>query len=105
MQGDAWGGGGQHTNATLRGETSRLRQQQPVLCLSPQLGISKSEICMVGDRLDTDVLFGKENGTQAMLVLTGVTSEEELKSEANKIVPDFYSTKLADLLSAANVAA
>lgn len=60
---------------------------------------------MVGDRLDTDVLFGQNNGTKTMLVLTGVTTEEELKSEANTIVPQFYSSKLADLLTSSSVTA
>jgi len=54
---------------------------------------------MVGDRLDTDILFGKDNGTNTLLVLTGVTTEAELKSDSNTIVPDAYTTKLADLLS------
>lgn len=53
----------------------------------------------VGDRLDTDILFGKENGTQAMLVLSGVTSEDDLLSPKNHIVPDHYTSKLGDLLT------
>jgi 4-nitrophenyl phosphatase/phosphoglycolate phosphatase len=45
---------------------------------------------MVGDRLDTDVLFGVNNGLQSCLVLSGVTSEEKLCSADNEITPDVY---------------
>eukprot|EP00401_Gymnodinium_catenatum_P046572 CAMPEP_0117602224 /NCGR_PEP_ID=MMETSP0784-20121206/77459_1 /TAXON_ID=39447 /ORGANISM="" /LENGTH=60 /DNA_ID=CAMNT_0005405013 /DNA_START=1 /DNA_END=180 /DNA_ORIENTATION=+ len=47
----------------------------------------RARICMVGDRLDTDVLFGKDNGLQTVLTLSGVTTEEKLLSDANKIKP------------------
>jgi NagD protein len=33
---------------------------------------------MVGDRMDTDVVAGMESGMETVLVLTGVTSQEEI---------------------------
>lgn len=36
--------------------------------------ISKTEICMVGDRLDTDILFGQNGGCKTLLVLSGTLS-------------------------------
>ena len=33
--------------------------------------LKKSEICMVGDRLDTDIMFGKNGGLTTALVLSG----------------------------------
>ena len=56
----------------------------------------------VGDRLDTDILFGKDGGLRTLLVLSGVTDEETLKSPENTIQPDYYTSKLADLLTIKN---
>ncbi len=39
---------------------------QPPSCCAARL-----QICMCGDRLDTDVLFGKNGGLTTMLVLSG----------------------------------
>ena len=69
--------------------------------IAAKFGLKKDEICMVGDRLDTDILFGKNGGLSTMLVLTGVTSEETLMSPENDIQPDIYTTGLKDLLPAA----
>ena len=33
--------------------------------------VDKSRICMVGDRLDTDIMFGQQGGLSTMLVLSG----------------------------------
>merc|ERR1712087_551032 len=70
--------------------------------IATKFGLDKSEICMVGDRLDTDILFGQNGGLKTMLVLSGVTREETLLSEENTIQPDLYTSKLADLLPALN---
>ena len=60
---------------------------------------SSSSSCVhiqVGDRLDTDMLFGMDNGLQTVLTLSGVTTEEKLLSPENKIVPDQYVNSIAD---------
>merc|ERR1719506_771015 len=64
--------------------------------LESKYGIKRNRICMVGDRLDTDVLFGTNNGLKSLLVLSGVTTEEKLLSDANGITPDFYADSIAD---------
>ena len=76
-----WAGNGSMVGA-IRGST----QTEPTVVGKPssfmledvaaQFGLAKSEICMVGDRLDTDILFGKNGGLRTMLVLTGVTTKE-----------------------------
>jgi len=53
-------------------------------------------MCMVGDRLDTDIVFGKSNNLRTILTLSGVTSEDVLKSEENTIIPEFYVRSIAD---------
>jgi ribonucleotide monophosphatase NagD (HAD superfamily) len=57
----------------------------------------RSRILMVGDRLDTDVLFGADHGLQTLLVLSGVTTEAALLDESNDIRPDAYADSIADL--------
>jgi phosphoglycolate phosphatase len=39
-----------------------------------QHGLSKDDICMVGDRLDTDIQWGNDHGFTTLLVMTGVTT-------------------------------
>ena len=75
--------------------------------IADKFGLRRDQICMVGDRLDTDILFGKNGGLTTMLVLSGVTREEELLAPTNKVHPDAYMESLADLLQvkAAKVAA
>lgn len=57
--------------------------------------IQPSRICMVGDRLDTDILFGSDNGLSTILTLSGVTSEQKLLSADNKIKSDYYTDSIA----------
>lgn len=47
--------------------------------LAEKLGVDKSEITMVGDRLHTDIAFGKNNGLNTALVLSGETTMEMAK--------------------------
>ncbi|PQQ05803.1 phosphoglycolate phosphatase 1B chloroplastic-like [Prunus yedoensis var. nudiflora] len=67
--------------------------------LANEFGILKSQICMVGDRLDTDILFGQNGGCKTLLVLSGVTTLSVLQSPNNSIQPDFYTNKISDFLS------
>ncbi|CAM9387265.1 unnamed protein product [Discosporangium mesarthrocarpum] len=64
--------------------------------LVEKYGVERGRICMVGDRLDTDVLFGSNNGLMSILTLSGVTSETKLLSEENKIAPDYYVDSIVD---------
>ncbi|KAL3578951.1 hypothetical protein D5086_020455 [Populus alba] len=70
-----WAGGGSMVGAFV-GST----QREPLVVGKPstfmmdylanKFGILKSQICMVGDRLDTDILFGQNGGCKTLLVLS-----------------------------------
>ena len=105
-----WAGNGSMVGA-IKGSTKReptvVGKPAPFMLdyIANKFDIRKDQICMVGDRLDTDILFGKDGGLRTMLVLSGVTTEEMLKSPENDIHPDFYTSKLGDLLTLNNVEA
>jgi phosphoglycolate/pyridoxal phosphate phosphatase family enzyme len=94
-----WAGNGSMVGA-IKGCTGQeptvVGKPSPLMIdyLANKLKLDKSRICMVGDRLDTDVLFGTDNGLKTVLVLSGVTSEEKLLSEENTITPDFYADNI-----------
>lgn len=98
-----WAGNGSMVGA-IRGSTKR----EPTVVGKPaefmlsniaeKFGLQRNQICMVGDRLDTDILFGKNGGLTTALVLSGVTSEKDLLSPENTIYPDFYMPALPELL-------
>ena len=46
------------------------------------LGCHSAEAVMVGDRMDTDVISGMESGMSTVLVLSGVSTRETLKTYA-----------------------
>lgn len=99
-----WAGNGSMTGA-IKGCTGReptvVGKPSPLMIeyLETKYGMDRSRICMVGDRLDTDVLFGTDNGLKSVLVLSGVTSEEKLLSQENTITPDYYADSIVDFFS------
>eukprot|EP00850_Spirogloea_muscicola_P020266 SM000211S06636 [mRNA] locus=s211:138809:142350:+ [translate_table: standard] len=100
-----WAGGGSMVGA-IRGSTKK----EPTVVgkpstfmmdyLAKEFGISKSQICMVGDRLDTDILFGQNGGCRTLLVLSGVTTLDVLQSPENQVHPEFYADDITALLKA-----
>ena len=103
-----WAGNGSMVGA-IKGCTGRdptvVGKPGPLMIdyLVEKLGLERDRICMVGDRLDTDILFGSDNGLKTVLVLSGVTTEDKLLGDANEIVPDYYSDTINDFFVEAPV--
>lgn len=97
-----WAGNGSMVGA-IKGCTGKeptvVGKPSPLMIeyLEKKYGLDRQRICMVGDRLDTDILFGTDNGLQSLLVLSGVTSKEQLTT--SDIVPDFYADSINTLFA------
>lgn len=55
-----------------------------------------SECLMIGDRISTDIAFGKAAGTRTLFVLTGCETEDNAQGEVR---PDFIASSLVDVVS------
>ncbi|XP_061438699.1 SH3 domain-binding protein 1 [Rhineura floridana] len=74
-------------------------------CIVERFGVDPSRMLMVGDRLETDILFGKNCGLETVLTLTGVSHLEEAQAymasdspAAKDLVPHYYVDSIADLI-------
>ncbi|XP_053866929.1 SH3 domain-binding protein 1 [Malaclemys terrapin pileata] len=74
-------------------------------CIVERFGVDPSSTLMVGDRLETDILFGKNCGLATVLTLTGVSRLEEAQAymasespAAKDLVPNYYVDSIADLI-------
>jgi phosphoglycolate/pyridoxal phosphate phosphatase family enzyme len=89
---------------------SAAAQQEPVLLGKPGLalaetlvavtGVPAAQTLFVGDRLSTDIAMGHQAGMVTALVLTGVTSEDDLRraeAEAEAALPDHVLPGLREL--------
>lgn len=62
-------------------------------------GVNKDSAVMVGDTIETDIVFANEGGLKSLLVLTGVNSLEEMERETDPkrkstwILPSFADAK------------
>jgi NagD protein len=59
------------------------------------LGIHSENTVMVGDRMETDIVSGVESGLETILVLTGVTSREEVARYPYQ--PTYIVNSVADI--------
>lgn len=70
-------------------------------CIQAKHNFDPSRTIMVGDRLNTDILFGQEGGVSTLLVLTGITKLAEITGpSASNIVPEYVTGSLGDLVVA-----
>ena len=70
---------------------------ETVEMLELKSGLTRDNICMVGDRLYTDIALGKKNGMLSILVMTGETTKEMLISASGDNVPDLVFDKISDI--------
>ncbi|KAF8314500.1 2-phosphoglycolate phosphatase [Clavulina sp. PMI_390] len=68
-------------------------------CIKAKHDFDPARTIMIGDRLDTDILFGQQGGVSTLLVLTGVTKVSEISGEKPPIVPDFVLKSIGDLVA------
>uniref|UniRef100_H0WY19 SH3 domain binding protein 1 n=1 Tax=Otolemur garnettii TaxID=30611 RepID=H0WY19_OTOGA len=71
-------------------------------CITEHFSIDPARMLMVGDRLETDILFGHRCGMTTVLTLTGVSCLEEaqayLAAGQHDLVPHYYVESIADLM-------
>ncbi|EGG10109.1 uncharacterized protein MELLADRAFT_47200 [Melampsora larici-populina 98AG31] len=73
------------------------KPNQPMLdCILDKHHLDRSKTCMIGDRLDTDILFGINGQLSTLLVLTGVVKKAEIEQADAKIIPEFVIDSLGD---------
>ena len=71
-----WAGNGSMVGA-IKGctgvEPNLVGKPSPLMIdyIADKMNLNRDRICMVGDRLDTDILFGKNNGLKTCLVVSG----------------------------------
>ncbi|XP_028935245.1 pyridoxal phosphate phosphatase [Ornithorhynchus anatinus] len=72
-------------------------------CITERFDLDPARTLMVGDRLETDILFGHRCGLTTVLTLTGVSQLEEaqayMASGQPDLVPDYYVDSIADLIA------
>jgi phosphoglycolate/pyridoxal phosphate phosphatase family enzyme len=69
----------------------------PILAESAKLRIKKSEIALVGDRLEIDIALANAAGITPILVLTGVANAKDAKMAKGKLKPGMVLKSAADL--------
>ena len=67
------------------------------------LGCHSAEAVMIGDRMDTDVISGLESGMSTVLVLSGVSTRETVRTYAYR--PGMVLDGVGDIPALAQAAA
>jgi NagD protein len=68
-----------------------------VRAILDRLQLPPSECIIVGDRLETDIRMGRDAGMATAIVLTGVTTEDDIGGSSPQ--PDFVLRRLDELLA------
>ncbi|CAG8624242.1 5960_t:CDS:2 [Cetraspora pellucida] len=65
-------------------------------CIAQKFKLNLERTCMIGDRLETDIQFGNNNGVTTLLVLTGIAAEKDILVDNAPIIPDYYMSSFGD---------
>lgn len=68
-----------------------IKSKNPGLAANPSRGL------MIGDRLNTDMKFGRDGGLDTLLVLTGIETEESVLGQPTELAPTYYADKLGSM--------
>ena len=75
----------------------------PIFFLQESFKLDPSRTIMIGDRMNTDILFGRRNKLKTFLVLTGFETEKSLEQAVqsdqpalNEQVPHYYMPSIGD---------
>jgi len=63
-----------------------------------RLGMKPEEVLVVGDRIETDIMAGKNIGSDTALVLTGVSKLDEVKGLDESLKPTYVADNLLKLV-------
>ncbi|OBA23190.1 2-phosphoglycolate phosphatase [Metschnikowia bicuspidata var. bicuspidata NRRL YB-4993] len=70
---------------------------QSILADRPGLKENPKRGLMVGDRLNTDMKFGRDGGLDTLLVLTGIETQDAVEKLDPAEAPTYFAEKLGDL--------
>lgn len=80
-------------------------EEYMVKVLKERSNINPQRTLMIGDRCNTDIIFGTRCGFLTLLVLTGITTLSDVekwkqseRQEERDLVPNYYIDALGDLL-------
>ncbi|KAJ1733017.1 hypothetical protein LPJ61_001762 [Coemansia biformis] len=85
------------THSTQRAPLVMGKPNAPMMeCVIQRFRLDPARTCMVGDRLDTDILFGISGGLSTLCVLTGVADEASVLSPDTPCAT-YYMSSVGDL--------
>lgn len=90
-------------NATGRHPIVIGKPHQPILdCVVKAHDVDPKRAIFFGDRLDTDIPFGRKAGFATCLVLSGITNKEAVDHPDRPITPDYVAADIATAVDLAN---